>query len=116
MADEPLRCAVVIRLYRAEKCFGPGVVQLLEIVDEVRSLRAAAGCMGMAYSKAFKIVHRAQEQLGVRLLDSQTGGHGGGGASLTDDARALIDAYRAMEREIKHNAQALFQKHFARYL
>ena len=33
MADEPLRCAVVIRLYRAEKCFGPGVVQLLEIVD-----------------------------------------------------------------------------------
>ena len=33
---------VIIRLFREEKCFGPGVAELLEQVEDHRSLRAAA--------------------------------------------------------------------------
>ena len=49
----PLHPVLSIRLFRDEKCFGSGVAQLLHLVDEHHSLRAAAQTMGMAYSKAW---------------------------------------------------------------
>ena len=52
-----LRLAVTLRLLDGEgrRRFGPGVAALLSEVREKRSLRAAAGSMGMAYSKAWRI-------------------------------------------------------------
>ena len=41
---------VTIRLFREEKCFGPGMAELLERVERHRSLRAAAISMNLAYS------------------------------------------------------------------
>lgn len=71
-----LRLAVTLRLLDGEgqRRFGPGVAALLEEVREKRSLRAAAGSMGMAYSKAWRIIRAAEEALGHKLLDSTTGG------------------------------------------
>ena len=46
-----------------ERCFGPGVAALLEGVEEKRSLRAAAISMEMAYSKAWRILRRAEDAL-----------------------------------------------------
>ncbi len=62
-----LRLAVTLRLLDGEgrRRFGPGVAALLEEVREKRSLRAAAGSMGMAYSKAWRIVRDAEESLGT---------------------------------------------------
>ena len=71
------------RLFTDAKCFGPGVAQLLHAVQELRSLRAAALSMDMAYSKAWTIIKNSEKALGFSLLDSTTGGKGGGGAALT---------------------------------
>ena len=46
--------------------------------------------MGMAYSKAWRIVRSAEEALGCKLLDSTIGGRHGGGAALTEEAEALL--------------------------
>ena len=64
-----LRLAVTLRLLDGEgrRRFGPGVAALLEEVREKRSLRAAAASMGMAYSKAWRIVRTAEEALGYKL-------------------------------------------------
>jgi hypothetical protein len=79
-----LRLAVTLRLLDGEgqRRFGPGVAALLEEVREKRSLRAAAASMGMAYSKAWRIVRTAEEALGHKLLDSTIGGRHGGGGGL----------------------------------
>ena len=73
-----MRPVLTIRLFSEEKCFGPGIAELLERVEERRSLRAAAASMDMAYSKAWTIVRRCEENLGMKLLDYTTGGKNGG--------------------------------------
>ena len=109
-----LRLAVTLRLLDGEdqRRFGPGVAALLEEVREKRSLRAAAGAMGMAYSKAWRIVRSAEEALGYKLLRSTVGGRNGGGAALTEEAEALLSAWRALREEVGAFAQERFAEQF----
>ena len=109
-----LRLAVTLRLLddEGQRRFGPGVAALLEEVREKRSLRAAAASMGMAYSKAWRIVRDAEEALGHKLLNSTIGGRHGGGAVLTEEAEALLAAYQALRDEVSAYAQERFQEHF----
>ena len=76
-----------------EKCFGPGVAELLRRVQKERSLRAAAFSMAMAYSKAWTVIKNAEATLGFSLLVSTTGGKNGGGATLSPKAEELLSAY-----------------------
>ena len=112
MKQTELHPVVRIQLYTDDKCFGPGIAQLLELVAERKSLRAAAPSMGMAYSKAWTVVRRCEESLGYPLLLSSTGGRHGGGAELTDEARAMLAGYRAYCRALNEAAERLFPDYF----
>ena len=46
--DRELHVVISCRMFTDQKCFGPGVVQLLKRVDELHSLRAAAMSISMA--------------------------------------------------------------------
>ena len=102
-----------VRLFSDRKCFGPGVAMLLHRVEELRSLRAAAMSMEMAYSKAWKIIRMSEEGLGFRLLDSTTGGKNGGGAVLTERARKMLAAYDDYCAELRAWATQRFEERFA---
>ncbi|MEA4940366.1 MAG: LysR family transcriptional regulator [Christensenella sp.] len=108
MPNKELRCQTSVRIYGEEKCFGPGVAELLERVDQLRSLRKATIEMDMAYSKAWRIVKTAETNLGFPLLKSVTGGKGGGGAELTEDAKKFLSAYRRLERSVRQFADEAF--------
>ena len=108
MQNKQLRCQVSIRIFGEEKCFGPGVAELLERVERLKSLRKATIEMDMAYSKAWKIVKTAEENLGFPLLKSVTGGKGGGGAELTDEARKFLYAFRRLEESVRAYADEAF--------
>ena len=112
----PLRPVISIRLFREEKCFGPGVAQLLHRVQEHHSLRGAAISMEMAYSKAWTIVRRCEEGLGFPLLVSTTGGRNGGGATLTPEARELLEVYERYCVRLREAADTLFREEFQAYL
>ena len=60
-------------LQNGQRFFGPGVAELLERVREHRSLRAAAASMEMAYSKAWRIIHEAEEGFGRRWWSPAAG-------------------------------------------
>ena len=109
-----LRLTVTLRLLddEGQRRFGPGVASLLEEVREKRSLRAAAASMGMAYSKAWRIVRDAEEALNCKLLRSTIGGRHGGGAALTEEAEALLTAYQLLRDEVSAFAQERYQEHF----
>ena len=87
--EKNITVRLTARLFAEEKCYGPGVEQLLKAVEKHRSLRAAAASMSMAYSKAWTITKHAERQLGFPLLHSSTGGKGGGGATLRLQAAEL---------------------------
>ena len=104
------------RLFTDAKCFGPGVAQLLHAVQELHSLRAAALSMDMAYSKAWTIIKNSEKALGFSLLDSTTGGKGGGGAALTPEGARLLRAYDTFCSRLHDAADELFQEAFAPFL
>lgn len=110
--EKNLHPVLTIRLFSEEKCFGPGIAELLERVEEHRSLRAAAASMDMAYSKAWTIVRRCEENLGVKLLDYTTGGKHGGGASVTSEGRELLTHYRRYCARLRKEADRLFAEEF----
>ena len=104
------------RLFTDAKCFGPGVAQLLHAVQELHSLRAAALSMDMAYSKAWTIIKSSEKALGFSLLDSTTGGKGGGGAALTPEGARLLRAYDTFCSRLHDAADELFQEEFSPFL
>lgn len=110
-----LRAQLSVRLFTDEKCFGPGIAELLRQVDSHRSLRAAAQSMKMAYSKAWTIMHNAEKGLGFRLLDVRTGGKNGGGAVLTEEARRMLAAYDRYCRRLREESERIFAQEFDFY-
>jgi len=107
-----MRYTLNIRLFGEQKCFGPGIAELLRQVRALHSLRGAAAEMGMAYSKAWRIVRETEAALGFDLLDSQTGGAGGGGATLTPPGADMLERYDAFVAEVCAAADAAFEKRF----
>ena len=113
--EKNITVRLTARLFAEEKCYGPGVEQLLKAVEKHRSLRAAAASMSMAYSKAWSIIRAAEQGFGCKLLHSTIGGSGGGGAELTDEARQMIAAYDAYCEKLRAYGAALFEETFAFY-
>lgn len=65
-------------------------VALLRAVDETGSISAASEQMEVPYRRAWDRIHECEERLGVKLLDTQTGGPGGGGARLTPEGADCV--------------------------
>ena len=110
--NDNITVRITARLFAEEKCFGPGVARLLAAVDELHSLRSAAASMNMAYSKAWSIIRAAERGFGCKLLYSTLGGSGGGGASLTDEARQIMAAYDEYCRRLDAYGGELFLELF----
>ncbi len=110
--DKKLRYTLMLRVYGEEKIFGPGIAELLERVEQTHSLRKATLDMGMAYSKAWRIVKTAENALGFPLLESSVGGKGGGGAKLTEPGKRFLTAYRRFESVVHAYADEIFEEMF----
>lgn len=74
--------------------FAEGRRMLLEAVDRLGSLNAASKELGMSYRAAWGKVKATEKALGIKLLKVTTGGKGGGGATLTPEAKELISKYK----------------------
>ena len=89
-----------------EKFFGEGPYRLLLGVVETGSLRASAMRMGMAYTKALKLMKNAENALGFPLTMRTTGGKAGGGSRLTPEGKEWILRYEAYSNAcIQANSQ-----------
>lgn len=110
-----LHPGVSVRLFREEKCFGPGPLQLLELVGRTGSLHKAAAAMGMAYSKAWKMLGNLEAQWGFAMVERKGGGAGGGGCLLTPRAWDLLARYRAVQWAGEHAAHEEFARQFAEF-
>ena len=109
----PLHAAAGVRLFREEKCFGPGPLELLELVARTGSLHQAASVMGMAYSKAWKMLKELEHQWGFAMVERHGGGAGGGGSLLTLRAWELLRRYRALQWESEQAVRRSFGRWFA---
>ena len=107
---------VSIRSDAGEKIFGEGPYRLLLGVDRLGSLNAAAKELGMAWSKANRIMRRAEQLLGAALTRKRIGGQGGGGSELTPAARELIARYEAFRADCAAAVEESFARRFQGFL
>ena len=95
-----------------EKFFGEGPFRLLRLVEETGSLRCAAASMGMAYSKALKLVSQAEKALGFPLTQRSVGGKDGGGSTLTPEGREFLQKYEAYRDACVQANRELYAQYF----
>ena len=87
---QKLRYDMRLRVSRTDHAFGPGVAELMEHVEATGSLLKGCKCMQMAYSKGWKILKRAQEELGCLLVQGILGVSYGGLTLLTPEGNEFL--------------------------
>ncbi|MCR4319415.1 MAG: LysR family transcriptional regulator [Candidatus Brocadiaceae bacterium] len=103
----------IFKIWLEEKggvAFAEGRRMLLESIDRLGSLNAASKELGMSYRAAWGKIKATEKVLGIKLLEVATGGKGGGGATLTPEAKEMISKYKQytdrmaflVEKEFKH--------------
>jgi molybdate transport system regulatory protein len=83
--------------------FGPGKAELLECVDRLGSISAAAREMCMSYRQAWKLIETMNDVFRERVVETSQGGAHGGGATLTNVGKKLLDCYRSMQQKATHS-------------
>lgn len=78
---------------------GPGKADLLEAIEQTGSISGAAREMGMSYRRAWQLVDTMNHCFKQAVVDTSTGGSGGGGAQVTDFGRQILVRYREMENK-----------------
>ena len=87
-------------------------VDLLKAIQETGSISAAAEQMHVSYRRAWEKVEEMERGLGQPLLDRQTGGLGGGGASLTPLAVQYVRQFDEFSRGLEEAIRARFEGSF----
>ena len=95
-----------------EKFFGEGPYRLLKGVEHTGSLHQAAQQMEMSYSKAIKIIKRAEEVIGFPLTNRATGGVSGGGSWLTEQGKEWAERYERYRNACVEANRRLFRDYF----
>ncbi len=94
------------------RAFGEGPYRLLKGVELTGSLWEAAAVMGMAYSKARRVIAGCERALGFAVTRRRAGGVAGGGSEVTARAAELMRAYEQLRSEIEDAIGEAYKKHF----
>jgi len=114
--EEKLHYKMTIKLWKDDKVFGPGICQLLTMIEETGSMHQAAARMGLAYSKAWKMMKTAEEGLGFALTERVSGGRSGGGSRITEEGRKMLEQYLAFEAEAREQVTPKTKDFLNRFL
>ena len=77
-------------------------------MEQYHSLNLSAKYMGMAYSKAWKIIRLAEETLGIQLLYRM----GKNGSRLTEEGISLLEVYEKAEQEASKVVCDIFEDYY----
>ncbi|WP_240348150.1 winged helix-turn-helix domain-containing protein [Longitalea arenae] len=86
---------------KGTRFFGPGPVELLQLIQETGSINQAARKMGMSYKKAWEIVSRLNEIMDSPMVITATGGEKGGGSTISEEAKQMIAWYQSLRDKFR---------------
>lgn len=93
-----------------DHAFGTGLARLLRSIEVSGTLRQAASASGVSYRHAWNMIRKAESHLGRRLIIARPGGAGGGGTSLSDAGKQLLEVYTHLEHDVAAYANARFDR------
>ncbi len=90
--------------------FGAGRAQLLELIDELGSIKQAVAWFGMSYRNTWGYLRELEEAAGFKFLERNPGGGARGGTRLTKEGRKFLNRYWRFRRGLDE----VVSRHFAR--
>ena len=113
--DRPfhIRSKIWIEDDQGQVIFGLGRLRMLEAIERLGSLNAAARELKMSYRGLWGKIKVTEEGLSAPLLVRNTGGAAGGGSRLTDLARTLMAEFRTMHAHAVEETDTYFENVFA---
>lgn len=101
MAEKTNHLAPRLRLKAGDTiALGPGKAQLLELIQQHRSISAAARALKMSYRRAWLLVDTMNTCFQNPLVLTATGGSQGGGAELSEEGQKVLMLYRQYEKAV----------------
>jgi molybdate transport system regulatory protein len=88
--------------------------ELLDHIARTGSISGGAERMGLSYRRAWGKIKEIEHNLGVRLVQSEAGGPGGGRTRLTAEAEELLAHYRAFRAAAQSDLKRDFAEAFDR--
>ena len=83
------------------KFFGPGRLEILELIEIEGSISKAAKRMGMSYKKAWDMVDDLNKRGQQPFVILRKGGEKGGGAEITESGKKIISDYRRLAKKLQ---------------
>ena len=109
--DKDVRPGFKLTLRRAASFYGPGVQEMIRLVDESGSLKTAFSLMGMAGSYARRTIKEAETGLGFKLFESDIENKQYGSA-VTQEAKDFAAIYEAFHEDCANYIEESFKRHF----
>jgi len=91
---------------------GKGVREILDAIDEHKSIKKASEATGISYPKVLRRLKNFKEELGFPAVVSEKGGSQYGGSRLTEEGRAFLELYREVENKVAIFAEKLAREKF----
>ena len=92
--------------------FGDGRAQLLELIDELGSLKKAVVRLGMSYRNAWGYLRELEQAAGFKILERGPGGGPASGTRLTRRGRQFLARYRRFREGVEKGATRQFTQVF----
>lgn len=87
---------------------GTGRALLLQLILQQGSISQAAQEMGMSYRTAWGKIKAMEKRLGYPIVQSRTGGGGGGFTLLTQEGKDLLKKYEKLVSIVQETADTTF--------
>lgn len=104
----PSRSAVMLHPHVSigdKVTFGHGKIALLSKIGEGHSISSAARELGLTYKRAWNLVDTLNRGFGRPVVQTSSGGKGGGGARLTPLGEELVARYLALDAKASSSVQ-----------
>ena len=75
---------------------GEGRVKLLKSLNRTQSLTKSAKELNISYKKAWNLIDSVNKNAPFSVVNKSTGGSGGGGSTVTEYGKKLIDAFETI--------------------
>ena len=99
-------------VFRDRVKVGTGRAELLQAIDDLGSIKAAADRFAMSYRHVWGYLRELEAAAGFPFVERQRGGGEAGGACLTPRAKAFLAQYREFHRRMVAAAEREYPRVF----
>lgn len=106
---------VNIRIEKEQTFFDARAKLLLFLIQEFHSVQSACKQMALSKGKAWDMITKMEEEIGVTIVQRQQGGSRGRKTSLTPEGKMFLDFFQDYEDCVKQFALQKFEEKFEEF-